>query len=249
MGEVDAFLDDVEESLRDVPDRDALRKSIYAELHDDFQITLEGRASELAETKVEEARTAFAQEREHLTSEVAGLETTQHHLTQEIEQLRGERDALREQLEAAGQEIAHREIVEVAVPTDSDTLLEKLDEAPAPADVDTSEPEPTLFRVETVAEASAAARRLLEIATASHDEMLAAAQAEAAALIAEGETKLAEAEATAETRSAELTEQYEADKARFETSLDELREQEKELRTRLRSFLTDHLELLGDDEE
>lgn len=180
----------------------------------------------------------------------------------ELERLNKENDDLRTKLSAAqsgGGEAAatpppvFKEPEPVAAPTPAPTP------AAAPAPVQE-------FKVSTVADASSAAARLLEIATRNADELVDGAKEEADKIVGAARTKAERLEAEtkaktdrlesdARTRAAMLDSETEArrkeifgnlekEKDNLNSEIEGLRAFEREYRSRLKSYFTQQLEAL-----
>ena len=142
--------------------------------------------------------------------------------------------------------------------------------APEPAPAPAAAPTETI-KVATVAEASSAAARLLEIATRNADELVDDAKSQADKIIGEARTKAERLEAeskskaerlesdarsrsqmldseTAERRQ-QLFGDLEKEKDRLNTEVENLRSFEREYRSRLRSYFTQQLEALDGNGE
>jgi len=180
----------------------------------------------------------------------------------ELERLNKENDDLRNKLAAA-----QRGGGEVSAPAPQ--VVEKAPEpapvAPAPAPVAAAAPAQEI-KVTTVADASSAAAKLLEIATRNADELVSdakdeadrivgAARAKAERLETEIKTKSDRLESDARTRAAMLDSETEArrkeifgnlekEKEQLNTEIEGLRSFEREYRSRLKSYFTQQLEAL-----
>jgi DivIVA domain-containing protein len=182
----------------------------------------------------------------------------------ELERLNKENDDLRTKLAAA-----QRGGAETSAPAPQ--VVEKAPEpapapvAPAPAPVAAAAPAQEI-KVTTVADASSAAAKLLEIATRNADELVTeakdeadrivgAARAKAERLEAEIKTKSDRLESDARTRAAMLDSETEARRKEIFGNLEKerdalngeiegLRSFEREYRSRLKSYFTQQLEAL-----
>ena len=180
----------------------------------------------------------------------------------ELERLNKENDDLRQKL-AAAQRGGPSE-----APAPAPQVVEK---APEPAPVPTPAPAPAAapaqeIKVTTVADASSAAAKLLEIATRNADELVSeakdeadrivgAARAKAERLEVEVKSKSDRLESDARTRAAMLDSETEArrkeifgnlekEKDQLNTEIEGLRAFEREYRSRLKSYFTQQLEAL-----
>ena len=183
----------------------------------------------------------------------------------ELARLTKENDDLRSKLAAAqsGAPAAPQAVVE-------DRPAPQPTPEPAPAPVVSAGSVETL-RVETVADASNAAARLLEIATRNADELVEDAKNEADKIIAEARTKSErldvesrtkadrlEADArtraqmldseTAERRS-QMFGELETERDKLNSEVERLRSFEREYRSRLKSYFTQQLEALNTGSE
>ncbi|HET7684662.1 MAG TPA: DivIVA domain-containing protein [Marmoricola sp.] len=178
----------------------------------------------------------------------------------ELERLNKENDDLRSKLSAAQQGRSS----ESAAPTPAPAPVES---KPEPAPV-AAAPTPAAqeIKVTTVADASSAAARLLEIATRNADELVgdakeeadkivAAARTKAERLEAETKTKTDRLEQDARTRATMLDSETEArrkeifgglekERDSLTVEIENLRSFEREYRSRLRSYFTQQLEAL-----
>jgi DivIVA domain-containing protein len=180
----------------------------------------------------------------------------------ELDRLNKENDDLRTKLAAA-----QRGGVETTrEPTPP--VIEKAPEpvAPTPAPVPVAAAPSQEIKVTTVADASSAAAKLLEIATRNADELVGeakdeadrivgAARAKAERLEAEIKTKSDRLESDARTRAAMLDSETEArrkeifgnldkEKDQLNSEIEGLRSFEREYRSRLKSYFTQQLEVL-----
>jgi DivIVA domain-containing protein len=180
----------------------------------------------------------------------------------ELERLNKENDDLRQKLAAAqrgGAEVPSTQAPQVA---------EKAPEPPAPTPAPAVAPAAPAqeIKVTTVADASSAAAKLLEIATRNADELVTeakdeadrivgAARAKAERLEAEIKTKSDRLESDARTRAAMLDSETEArrkeifgnlekEKDQLNSEIEGLRSFEREYRSRLKSYFTQQLEAL-----
>ena len=185
----------------------------------------------------------------------------------ELARLTRENDDLRQKLQAAQQGGGAAPVPEKPVAKEPEPV--KAHEptpaaAPAPGPVET-------IKVATVADASSAAARLLEIATRNADELVADAKNQADKIVGEARTKAerleAEAkvksermEADARTRSqmldsetAERRQQLfgdlEKEKDKLNSEVETLRNFEREYRSRLKTYFTQQLEILDNSGE
>ena len=181
----------------------------------------------------------------------------------ELERLNKENDDLRQKL-AAAQRGGGGE----APPAPTPQVVEKAPEptpAPTPAPAPAAAPAQEI-KVTTVADASSAAAKLLEIATRNADELVSeakdeadrivgAARAKAERLEAEVKSKSDRLESDARTRAAMLDSETEArrkeifgnlekEKDQLNTEIEGLRAFEREYRSRLKSYFTQQLEAL-----
>ena len=182
----------------------------------------------------------------------------------ELERLIKENDDLRTKLSAAQRGDGDTAAAAAPVP------VEKAPEptpAPTPAPAAPAEQ----IKVTTVADASSAAARLLEIATRNADEVVTEAKDEADRIIgaartkaerleAETKTKTDRLEQDARTRSQMLDSETEAkrrevfgdmekEKGRLESEVENLRAFEREYRSRLKSYFTQQLQALDGNGE
>lgn len=122
--------------------------------------------------------------------------------------------------------------------------------SPAPAT-----PAVEQVKVTTAAEASAAATRLLELATRNADEVVAEAREEAQQIVAsaqeradtldrEARTRADHLDQETESRRSEATAAIAAERARLDEEVEGLRSFEREYRSRLRSYFTQQLDAL-----
>ncbi|WP_209713262.1 DivIVA domain-containing protein [Marmoricola sp. OAE513] len=180
----------------------------------------------------------------------------------ELERLNKENDDLRAKLSAAQSGAAP-----VAAPLPPEPVFEKAPEPiapPPPAPVAAAPVQE--FKVSTVADASSAAARLLEIATRNADELVGdakdeadkivgAARTKAERLEAETKAKTDRLESDARTRAAMLDSETEArrkeifgnlekEKENLNGEIEGLRSFEREYRSRLKSYFTQQLEAL-----
>lgn len=177
----------------------------------------------------------------------------------ELERLIKENDDLRSKLEAA------QKGAPVAPPAPAPVA-----KAPEPASAPTPQPvaksEPQEIKVTTVAEASTAAAKLLELATRNHDELIASAKDEADAILggartkaerleSESKAKADRMEQDARTRASMLDSETEAkrrelfgdlerEKFKLDADVENLRAFEREYRSRLKGYFTQQLEAL-----
>jgi DivIVA domain-containing protein len=178
----------------------------------------------------------------------------------ELERLNKENDDLRSKLSAAQQGGSSQS----AAPTSAPAPVESKPEPAAVAAAPT--PAAQEIKVTTVADASSAAARLLEIATRNADELVsdakeeadkivAAARTKAERLEAETKTKTDRLEQDARTRATMLDSETEArrkeifgglekERDSLTVEIENLRSFEREYRSRLRSYFTQQLEAL-----
>lgn len=177
----------------------------------------------------------------------------------ELERLNKENDDLRQKLS-----VAQRGGGEISAPAPQ--VVEKAPEpTPAPAPAAPAAPAQEI-KVTTVADASSAAAKLLEIATRNADELvdgakdeadkiIGAARTKAERLEAEVKTKSDRLESDARTRAAMLDSETEArrkeifgnlekEKEALNSEIEGLRSFEREYRSRLKSYFTQQLEAL-----
>ena len=177
----------------------------------------------------------------------------------ELERLNKENEDLRQKLAAA-----QRSGGDTSAPAPQ--VVERAPEpAPAPAPVPAAAPAQEI-KVTTVADASSAAAKLLEIATRNADELVGdakdeadrivgAARAKAERLEAEVKAKTDRLESDARTRAAMLDSETEArrkeifgnlekEKEQLNADIEGLRAFEREYRSRLKSYFTQQLEAL-----
>lgn len=189
----------------------------------------------------------------------------------ELERLTTENADLRTQLEAAASSPTGT-AVSAPVPA-AEPEPEVVAAAPEPEPVPEPEPEPEPVRQAptTVAEASGAAARLLEIATRNADEVVADAKNQADTILAEAQTKSerlendarskadrmeADARARADKLDSEtaakrtqLFGDLERDRDKLTGEVEHLRAFEREYRSRLRNYFSSQLaQLEGDDQ-
>jgi len=188
----------------------------------------------------------------------------------ELARLTKENDDLRSKLSAAQ--------TGAPVPPPPAPVVEKKPE-PAPAAAPVA-PVPSVvplnadirtIRVETVADASNAAARLLEIATRNADELVEEAKNEADKIVGEARTKAERLEAEAKVKSDRLESDartrsqmldsetaekrvqmfgdLEKEQAKLTTEVENLRSFEREYRSRLKSYFTQQLEALDNAPE
>jgi DivIVA domain-containing protein len=181
----------------------------------------------------------------------------------ELERLNKENDDLRTKLAAAAQRGGAE-----APSTPAPPVVEKAPEpvAPTPAPAPVASAPAQEIKVTTVADASSAAAKLLEIATRNADELVTEAMAEADRIVgaarakaerleAEIKTKSDRLESDARTRAAMLDSETEArrkeifgnlekEKEQLNTEIEGLRSFEREYRSRLKSYFTQQLEAL-----
>lgn len=178
----------------------------------------------------------------------------------ELERLIKENDDLRAKLETAQKGGA------VAAPAPA-PVQEKKPEPEQPKPVQpVAKSEPQEIKVTTVAEASSAAAKLLELATRNHDELINSAKDEADGILGSARTKAerleSEAKAKADrmeqdarTRASmldsetdakrrELFGDLEREKFKLDADVENLRAFEREYRSRLKSYFTQQLEAL-----
>jgi len=178
----------------------------------------------------------------------------------ELERLNKENDDLRTKLSAA--QSGAGESAAIAAPP---VFKEPEPVVPAPAPV--AAPAPVQeFKVSTVADASSAAARLLEIATRNADELVDGAKDEADKIVGAARTKAERLEvetkaktdrleSDARTRAAMLDSETEArrkeifgnlekEKDNLNSEIEGLRSFEREYRSRLKSYFTQQLEAL-----
>ena len=182
----------------------------------------------------------------------------------ELARLYKENDDLRAQLASAGRDTA------VTAPVAKAPEPVKAPE-PAPAPVVPATPAPAVqeIKVSTVAEASSAAAKLLEIATRNADELVSSAKDEADSIVggartkaerleAETKVKADRLESDARTRAQMLDSETEArrrehlgtlekDKEKLNSEIESLRVFEREYRSRLKSYFTQQLAALDGD--
>ncbi|MDQ3615910.1 MAG: DivIVA domain-containing protein [Actinomycetota bacterium] len=150
---------------------------------------------------------------------------------------------------------------DTAVPVESGTAP-----APAAASDVTHETVPETIKVHTVADASSAAARLLEIATRNADELVTEAKNEAEQIVGDARTRAADMESesratadqfesdararsqmldseTAERRQ-ELLQDLDQERERLNGEVENLRSFEREYRSRLKSYFQQQLEAL-----
>ena len=180
----------------------------------------------------------------------------------ELERLNKENDDLRQKLAAAQRGGAE------SPSTPAPPVVEKAPEPPAPTPAPAAAPAAPAqeIKVTTVADASSAAAKLLEIATRNADELVGeakdeadrivgAARAKAERLEAEIKTKSDRLESDARTRAAMLDSETEArrkeifgnlekERDQLNTEIEGLRAFEREYRSRLKSYFTQQLEAL-----
>ena len=180
----------------------------------------------------------------------------------ELARLTKENDDLRSKLAAA-----QRSGAETPAPTPAPAPVEKAPEpAPAPAPAPAAQAGPQEIKVTTVADASSAAAKLLEIATRNADELVSDAKEEADKIVgaartkserleAETKTKTDRLEQDARTRAAMLDSETDArrkeifgnlekERDNLTVEIENLRSFEREYRSRLRSYFTQQLEAL-----
>ena len=142
------------------------------------------------------------------------------------------------------------------------------EEPPAPEPVQAVEPEPApvasslpseTIKVTTVAEASSAATRLLELATRNADELVEDAQQQAERILEVARTDAERLESDARTRSEmldsetaerrqQLFGELERDKEQLGVEVENLRAFEREYRTRLKTYFEQQLSALDGSE-
>ena len=191
----------------------------------------------------------------------------------ELARLTKENDDLRTKLSAA------QTRGPVPTPAPAPVVEKKPEPAPAPA-APPPAPVPSVvpanadiqtIRVETVADASNAAARLLEIATRNADELVEEAKNEADKIVGEARTKAERLEAEAKVKSDRLESDartrsqmldsetaekrvqmfgdLEKEQAKLTTEVENLRSFEREYRSRLKSYFTQQLEALDNAPE
>jgi DivIVA domain-containing protein len=179
----------------------------------------------------------------------------------ELARLTKENDDLRSKLGAAqsGAPIA-------AAPVEEKKVEKPVEKAPEPAPVAAPAAPVETIKVVTVADASNAAARLLEIATRNADELVEEAKNDADKIVGEARTKAERLESeskikadrmesdartraqmldseTAEKRT-QLFGDLEKEQAKLTTEVENLRSFEREYRSRLKSYFTQQLEAL-----
>jgi len=184
----------------------------------------------------------------------------------ELERLRKENEDLRTKLSAAQSGAGSVTAVEKPAP-----VREPEPEPARPAAAAPATRAPEEIRVTTVAEASSAAARLLEIATRNADEVVTEAKDEADRIVGAARTKAERLESEtkakadrlesdARTRSQMLDAETEAkrrealgdlekDKASLNSEIENLRLFEREYRSRLKSYFTNQLAALDGERE
>lgn len=187
----------------------------------------------------------------------------------ELARLYKENDDLRAQLAAAGRGAAVAPIAKAPEPVKAPEPAPVPVVAPVtPAPVQAA-PAVQEIKVSTVAEASSAAAKLLEIATRNADELVNSAKDEADAIVggartkaerleAETKVKADRLESDARTRAQMLDSETEArrrehlgtlekDKDKLNSEIESLRVFEREYRSRLKSYFTQQLSALDGD--
>jgi len=179
----------------------------------------------------------------------------------ELERLNKENDDLRTKLGAAQRGVGEP----VAAPVPAPVVEKAPEPAPVPVAPPVAAPVQEI-KVSTVADASSAAAKLLEIATRNADELVNEAKDEADKIVgaarskserleAETKAKTDRLESDARTRAAMLDSETEArrkeifgnlekEKDALTTEIEGLRSFEREYRSRLRSYFTQQLEAL-----
>ena len=185
----------------------------------------------------------------------------------ELERLIKENDDLRSKLSAAQKGGA---VAPAPVAAPAPVQAKQPDPEPEPvrpvAAAPAAKAEPQEIKVTTVAEASTAAAKLLELATRNHDELIASAKDEADSIIGGARTKAERLESEtkaksdrmeqdARTRASMLDSETEAkrrelfgdlerEKYKLDGEVETLRAFEREYRSRLKSYFTQQLEAL-----
>ncbi|GAB3060662.1 DivIVA domain-containing protein [Sediminivirga luteola] len=114
--------------------------------------------------------------------------------------------------------------------------------APAPAEPAPAVSEPVVAPAAPSSPATPGdAHGLIELAQKLHDEHVARGEQRAHELISEAEQRAKEIVGAAETKRRETLESLETEQAKLESSIDTLRNFERQYRTRLKSYLTDQL--------
>jgi DivIVA domain-containing protein len=189
----------------------------------------------------------------------------------ELASLIKENDDLRSKLSAAQRGVSSAPAVPAPAPIEEKAPEPPKVEAPAPPPVAAPVPVPEVVRVHTVADASSAAARLLEIATRNADELVDGAKEEADKIIgaartkaerleAESKVKADRLESDARTRSQMLDSETEArrkdvfgdmdkEKLKLDGEIENLRAFEREYRSRLKSYFSQQLEALDGNGE
>lgn len=187
----------------------------------------------------------------------------------ELERLIKENDDLRSKLSAAQRSGGSSESAPAPVATPAPTP--KPEPEPTPAATPAPAAAPQEIKVTTVADASSAAAKLLEIATRNADELVADAKEEADKIVGAARTKAERLEAEtktrtdrleqdARTRAAMLDSETEArrkeifgdlerERDNLTVELENLRSFEREYRSRLRNYFTQQLEALDGNGE
>ncbi|HZJ04888.1 MAG TPA: DivIVA domain-containing protein [Nocardioidaceae bacterium] len=130
---------------------------------------------------------------------------------------------------------------------------------PAPAEPTPSTPAETI-QIHTVADASGAAVRLLEIATRNADELVTEAKNDAERIVVDARTSAEKVESDARTRSEaldseteerrkELIGELDKEKEKLNVEVEALRSFEREYRSRLKSYFSQQLAALDGDGE
>ena len=181
----------------------------------------------------------------------------------ELERLIKENDDLRAKLEAAQK----GGVAPVAAPAPAPVKQPEPEPEPArPVAAPAAKSEPQEIKVTTVAEASSAAAKLLELASRNHDELIASAKEEADTIVGSARTKAERLESEskakadrmeqdARTRASMLDSETEAkrrelfgdlerEKVKLDADVENLRAFEREYRSRLKSYFTQQLEAL-----
>lgn len=176
----------------------------------------------------------------------------------ELQRLLKENDELRRQAGAEAGAAVPGGVSAAAQESDQKAAQETGQDADATPAAPASEsvaPKVEQVKVTTAAEASAAATRLLELATRNADEVVAEAREEAQQIVSgareqadtldrEARTRADNLDRETQTRRSEATSAIASEKQRLDEEVEGLRAFEREYRSRLRSYFTQQLDAL-----
>lgn len=230
LDEVDAFLDEIEESLAALTKENAdLRATSRGDVPNTVRESIESLDSENA---------ALKRQTSELESQIVAL---QEALMQErsrggdIVMVPGEDNGAFEQLNATIAALRN----ELATVVDEKTYLSNQVEE-LRSQVDSAGPL-SLLHNESVADVTTASVRILELAQRTADEHLATARMEAEQLRIKTQNETDNMINEAKTTVANLTREFEGQRVGLERKIEELRAYEREYRSRLRSYLEGQL--------